>query len=561
MPDETQENKESEKKKKPSTLRIIGKIIKWLALAILAFLMVAALCLQAPWKVIILLVVTLFACTALPRAYRKWFWASVGVIIIALIIWVFLPDDTEGWRPYTFDEELAALKAKRAIPDSENAATIYNQLLQNYDRDEFEPNLPDPNVYYLTRSEPWSSEDYPEMAQWLKGQESTIATLMRACEKDACRFPIDADLMKLGHSMDRQAAMRPWAYLLVYAANNDIREGRIKQAIEKGIGILRMSEHQHQQTSIVDFLVGNALEALGYKQFNRVVMSSDAAEKHLTLIEKAASEIKHDWSTDLPRILEREKLILKNLVGIFYEVNQKGKTRLTRDPFAQTRVYFKEQLEKGEIEDEKLKEASLKMLQPSYLQKKLMKACVLLYWFYVPSTPQKAGEIIDVTYGRIADPEYDWQKEPRKFSLTSIKFNYRYWIEYLADIIEPTYRSIHNNSYLRVLTDKRGTQLLIALRRYKNQYGHWPESLDDVKELTNTEVFIDPFNGGSFAYKLTDDNFMLYSKGKNGIDEGGRREKNIGASCAPEMVDEECDDLMIWPWGSKRKENAGGQQQ
>jgi hypothetical protein len=80
-----------------------------------------------------LLVVFLLAHTVLPRPGLKWFWAGVGVVVIALIIWVFMPEDDTGWRPYTFDEELAALEAKRAIPDEENAARIYNELLGSYE--------------------------------------------------------------------------------------------------------------------------------------------------------------------------------------------------------------------------------------------------------------------------------------------------------------------------------------------------------------------------------------------------------------------------------------------
>ena len=90
-----------------------------------------ALTFQAPWKIITLLAIILAACTVLPKQIRKWFWLSAGVVVLILIIWIFLPEDNEGWRPYTFDEELAAMEAKYAIPDEENAATIYNELMQS----------------------------------------------------------------------------------------------------------------------------------------------------------------------------------------------------------------------------------------------------------------------------------------------------------------------------------------------------------------------------------------------------------------------------------------------
>ena len=65
-------------------------------------------------------------------------------------------------------------------------------------------------------------------------------------------------------------------------------------------------------------------------------------------------------------------------------------------------------------------------------------------------------------------------------------------------------------------------------------YGQWPESLDDIKSIAPANIFVDQFNNGSFAYKFTDDSFKLYSKGKNNIDDKGRRRRGG-------------DDWPIWP--------------
>lgn len=93
---------------------------------------------------------------------------------------------------------------------------------------------------------------------------------------------------------------------------------------------------------------------------------------------------------------------------------------------------------------------------------------------------------------------------------------------------------------------KKCALLLIALRRYKDKNGVWPENLNDVTDLTSKENFIDPVNGQSFIYKLANNNFTLYSKGENGIDNGGRpysgkRDKNN-------------DDINIWPLKQCKKE-------
>ena len=101
------------------------------------------------------------------------------------------------------------------------------------------------------------------------------------------------------------------------------------------------------------------------------------------------------------------------------------------------------------------------------------------------------------------------------------------------------------NLNTRYKATKTGSILIIAIRRYKNKYDDWPQSLDDVKNLTAATNFIDPFNGGNYVYRLAGDNFILYSKGENGIDENGKEGWISG-------TENRADDKLIWP--NSRKE-------
>jgi hypothetical protein len=452
-------------------------------------------------------------------------------VIIALVIWIFLPEDTEGWRPYTFDEELAALKAKRAIPDEENAAIIYNQLFESLDTDSNQPEF-----FSKSTREPWRAKDHPELAQWLRQHGNTIAKLIEASKIEKCQFPINASILSISDDtiMDRLALMRKLVYLLISAANNDIAEGRIDQALEKYIAVLQMGSHQCQQLSLLDFLVGWALEELSTNQLKRFIVTGDATEEHLAIIKRALAEIRFNWNSDLPRILDHEKLVAKGFWGMFYAINPEGKTRLSRDPTATMRAEFPEELP-----------------TLTYWQRKLAKTGTVLGWFGMPSTPQKAAKIIDAKYERfyaMARPDFDWNKQPAKPSRW-IKLNYRYFVELLVKILEPAYYKIHDG-YLRTIAQQRGSRLIIALRRYKNKTGHWPERLDDVKPLAPAEIFVDPINGSSFVYKPTEENFTLYSKGKNNIDEDGKEDDW-------DEEKTEADDWLIWPVRScKAKEES-----
>jgi len=541
----------AEQKKEKKKLFTIRLILKWIGLAALSFLVVLALIFQAPWKLITLLLIILAACTVLPKTYRKWFWLSVAAIVLVMIIWVFLPEDNEGWRPYTFDDEFAALEAKYAIPDSENAAKMYIALHEDYDPNTMHPDSSDPNIVILTRREPWSSRDYPELAKWLEDQQNTIEKLIEASRIKNCRFPIVANIVDMIKQVFRFTAMRHWASLLVRAGNNDMAEGRIEEGLEKFLCVKRIGDHMQQQSSMIAIMSGIAVEDLALGPCKAFIVTADATEAHLSVIEKALADVKHDWTTDWPRILDYEKIILKNEFARYYDVNPRGKIRLSRDPSAEMRAWWMEQLEPEQNENQQIREYLESRLYLKYWQKKLIKARTILYWFCIPSSPQGAFKLIDTCFEKyytMAEPEFDWQKESKKFSLTSpfsifAGFNYYRLIEPFAYMSEELYYGFHD-IYFRNTAEIQGVRIIIALRRYKNKTGDWPESLDDIKSLSPAEIFVDPINGDSFFYKLTEENFTLYSKGKNNIDEGGKHDKESGA-----------DDWLIWPPKTRKTKN------
>ena len=525
-------------KKEMKRAGIFWRIFKWFGLTVLSVLIILGLIVEAPWKVITLLLIVLAARTVLPKQLRKWFWAGVGAVVIALIVWVFLPDKRDDWRPYTFDKELAALEAKYTIPDSENAAIIYNQLLDSYDSNSFYSGLGESEVEKIPMREPWLSRENPEIAEWLEKHQATISMLLNASRIEKCRFAINADLVSFDSTMDRLSPMRKWAYLLISVASNDMAEGRSEEGLEKLVAVLQMGNHQRQQASLIDFLVGVALEALSISQFKRFTITGYATDEDLTVIEKALGEIKYDWFTDFPRFIEYEKLFAKNFWGLFYGVNPQGKIRLGR---GLTGIITEKLLE--DVEDKRF---------VTYLYERLIKAWTILCWFYMPSSPQRAGAIVDEVYERfyaMTEPDYDWREGTKK-TPKMFRLNYTYLVEHLTEILAPVYYRIHD-TYLRATATKRGSQIIVALRRYKNQNGFWPVNLNDVKSMAPVEIFVDPINGGDFVYEITEENFRLYGKGKNGIDDGERDDKR-GA-----------DDWLIWPPKSRKakEESTDDEQQ
>ncbi len=494
----------AEQQTKKKKLGKIRQILRWIGLMMLVWLVVLAFIFEAPWRVIILPIIFLVACIILPRPVRKWFWVSVGVLIVVLAIWVFLPERGE-WKPYKhdFQKELTALNDKYAIPDKENAALIYNELLGNHESGGFVPSLSDPNICNIDFSKPWLSEDYPELAQWLKGQERTIVAISEAAKIEKCQFQIEEDSIRqvFGPSQRKHLeAMMSMACLLVCAANNDLAERHDEKALAKHIMLLRISEHLRQQPITVDMLTGIDCQVIALNQIRGFLVSSNPAESHLAVVEDAIMGIKHDWKASWERIVEFEKLgVMKDLLWMLYETNTEGKIRITVvDLFRCSKPISQQGLPHWNI--------------------RRAKAGSILTWFFLPHTPKEAVKIIDKTLVRYGSVEYlnSQLRLAPDFSVNSpLKFNFSYVINLFVD----NYMYSVYHRFLRLKSDAQATRIIIALRRYKNMHGRWPKVLDEVKEFTDAQIFVDPVNGGSYVYRLNEENFVLYSKGENNIDE------------------------------------------
>ncbi len=205
---------------------------------------------------------------------------------------------------------------------------------------------------------------------------------------------------------------------------------------------------------------------------------------------------------------------MKDLLWMLFETNKRGRTRITVSDFF---MYFKPISQQG----------------VPYWITRLAKAECLLTWFLLPQTPQQTGRIIEKTLLKYGDIEYlsvQWGRE------SPIRLNF----SYIIDLYVGSYIYSMHSLFMRLKSDTAATRIIIALRRYKNKHGSWPENLDDVKSLAPAEIFVDPVNGGSFVYRLTDEGFLLYSKGQNSIDDGGEHDEWFGQVSG-------ADDRLIWP--------------
>lgn len=355
----------------------------WIAL--FAILLTASIAFHAPRKVLALCSILLLGALAVPRRPRRYFWASVGWITLAATVWVFLPDDPSGWRPYTFDAEAQAFLAKHHVPDTENAAVIYEDICRIWGPGD--PNEPNVRVDWCDRARngPWRSEDHPAVAAWLDYHGPTVNRLLEAAGREQCFFgdSIGDSLTPLDAEMPPIAQMRQLAYMLMVSANWDWGQRGLAASMEKQFAVLKLGAHLSSQPEVLFVLVGAAVETLAMEQYNRAMVQSDVDASYLDRVGRELAGVPSDWQSVVAAALDTEKLCMKNLVAAgFYQANETGRVRLTRGPYSQS--------------------GDLLTVHPTYWEERADRARVIMHWFFLPSNPAKVGAMIDEAYERHA---------------------------------------------------------------------------------------------------------------------------------------------------------------
>jgi hypothetical protein len=460
---------------------------------------------------------------------RRWELATggvhLGMIVLAVIVTpltLLWPQDKGMWRPYRFDDELAAMEARRAVPEAENAAPRYRSVFADLD-------LADQPDFFFAGSflreefekQPWKGNDYPQASKWLDSQSRIIDGLIAIGAMEKCRWPVRADVYDAYTVPYRE--LRRSESLLLASGNRDLGEGRVTEALTKYFCILRMADHRHQQPSQVDSLTAYHYERDALERIRQVLVQSRLSEADIAQIAGHLPSATDPWPEKWQRLSELQKLHYLNLLGRLYEVDQEGHVRFAR----------KIVLSPGNEREQR---------DPTRVPR--------VYWLMsMPRDPHAVRSIVDRYFamfdhhvGSSCPPQPTEDEQSSRASVNdfckAICNTYRWGLEMMF-FNERKYIQDHQWC-VPSFTARRGTWLILGLRRYHDVHGAWPQTLEAISQYGPAEALVDPTNGEALVYGTDGDGFRLYSKGFNRIDEGGRS----GYVRASKKVE---DDIWIWP--------------
>jgi hypothetical protein len=198
----------------------------------------------------------------------------------------------------TADERLAEFEAARAVPHNQNAARIYNELLQDphaMSLLDARPDVLHGSLFRKRLNEPWRTEDCPELAAWIEQCTPILDKLAEASQLDACRFPISIEPGAVQNTVDWSRAVRQSVWLLLFAANKDRGEGRPDAAVTKWHCLVQLANHNRQQPLVIDHMKANALMRLTFRSMARFVAAGAPSARHLQQIEAMPLPLADDW--------------------------------------------------------------------------------------------------------------------------------------------------------------------------------------------------------------------------------------------------------------------------
>jgi hypothetical protein len=109
----------------------------------------------------------------------------------------------------------------------------------------------------------------------------------------------------------------------------------------------------------------------------------------------------------------------------------------------------------------------------------------------------------------------------------------------LVRMLIPAFDKVLSISY-RAQVNTDALIAVIAILQYKAKTGQYPQDLQELVTAGYLEKLpMDPFSGSTLAYRVTGDNFELYSFARDFDDDGGKH--------TPDWADEGDGDFVFWP--------------
>ncbi len=259
-----------------------------------------------------------------------WLWIVAGVVAFDVVLFgaLWLIDRR---RYHRAGKQLAALEVLRGVPEADNAALRYEDISRRWpDLPSNPPGVADDAVM-LVRTQPWRDSDYPKLAGWLRARQDLLTQLHQATQIPACRVPIWDDLTKT-RAWSLYGNALSWMTALLWAANNDLGEGRIDAALQHWRCLNGLARHLYQQPSLCHRIFAIIVESQAFLSIAPfLVNASECSDDRLKTVDSLLLPAEDTWKEDAAQIARVEKLLGLKRAG-YMPLVERLRRRFRPDP-------------------------------------------------------------------------------------------------------------------------------------------------------------------------------------------------------------------------------------
>ena len=448
---------------------------------------------------------------------------TIAILIICLILytaWFFTG------KPVITTDYVAELNklVRPSADDSFNAAPIYQKAIDAL----VEVN----DIGMLLGLGFYDANDQQKerIRQWLTKNESALALVTEGSKLpyywsqygyDDTSMANARESIVSGIQLPRLAAFRRICYALRWRAWISAENGLYESALNDIETCYRLGRHNKGEKLLVEQLVGIAIEAVSLKTARLIL------DAH-----KIPSEILADFERRLQQLIDNDTFAINfqsEKLCLYDEIQR----CFTESRLGPTHIYPRRILELTYVQN------------MSELDSMMRQSSIILQVFF--RHPDKAetiaaandffkflDEIMHKTPARLQAEKINTEAQNEKLIRKNLLFR----------VLMPGLVKIYIQAW-RVKIDAEGTLTAVALVRYKQDKGDYPETLEKLVEAGYiTRIPIDPFSDTPLSYKKTEQGPVLYSWGKNLIDDGGQAARDKKGRII-QWTDES--DLIFWP--------------
>jgi len=428
--------------------------------------------------------------TIVARAFQT---ASVLILCFVLYAVWFLSGKPSITTNYV--SELNRI-VRPAADEALNAAPLYNKAAKLYEK------LPD-DISKLLRKK--YAEAAPEEKQliekWLTDNRETLELVIVGSQKPHYWQKHEGDEM-ISVRIPNLRGFKELARSLCWRAQLRAEQGRYEDAFGDIKSSYRLGQRLRGNKSIIEQLVGISIEALAVQTLRAILSGHEIDSSTLATLQQDFEGIISD--EDFTISLKAERLCMYDEIQRCFTSDRIGKGHLYLPRFRQ-------------ISD----------LAASYQDREGFEYLILDLVYSAPflfGHPNKE-ETLDS-----ANELYDyWDKLCLKSAAQihadsnaiDSKFEKLVGGNIFLNVLAPALKRVIEISN-RVHTEAGATLTIIAILRYKQDTGRYPQNLNQLTAAAYLrQLPIDSFADKPLVYKKTENNFILYSVGSNFTDDGG----------------------------------------